>query len=212
MEERVATRWIVRLARRFAPQLGFLWDRVTPGGTFGLEFTTLMATLAVVAVRPHRLHRDRQRRPGPDPRRHHRLRIRRRIQAEWLIHLAKVVTALGSPAVVFPLAAIAAAFWPGAREGRVRGAGRRHAADRGRRTPTQGRDRPAPPEGGLVDASGSSFPSAHAVYSTFYVWLSLTVACASAPGGRGAPGDRAGIVIVALIGLSRVYLGSPLPQ
>ena len=25
----------------------FLWDRVTPGGTFGLEFTTLMATLAV---------------------------------------------------------------------------------------------------------------------------------------------------------------------
>ena len=25
----------------------FLWDRVTPGGTFGLEFTSLMAVLAV---------------------------------------------------------------------------------------------------------------------------------------------------------------------
>src|SRR3954469_6326553 len=45
MEEHAATRWLVALARR--PQLRFLWDRVTPGGTFGLEFTSLMATLAV---------------------------------------------------------------------------------------------------------------------------------------------------------------------
>ena len=47
MERHVATRWMVILARRFRPQLLFLWERVTPGGTFGLEFTTLMAILAV---------------------------------------------------------------------------------------------------------------------------------------------------------------------
>ena len=47
MEQHTATRWLVALARRFSPQLGFLWDRVTPGGTFGLEFTSLMAALAV---------------------------------------------------------------------------------------------------------------------------------------------------------------------
>ena len=49
MEGHLATRWIVVLARRFQPQLSFLWDRVTPGGTFGLEFTSLMATLAVAS-------------------------------------------------------------------------------------------------------------------------------------------------------------------
>ena len=61
-------------ARRAAsgPQLSFLWDRVTPGGTFGLEFTSLMATLAVASFVLDRLHRDRQRRPRPDPRRRHR--------------------------------------------------------------------------------------------------------------------------------------------
>ena len=47
MEGTLATRWLVVLGRRFQPQLRFLWDRVTPGGTFGLEFTSLMATLAV---------------------------------------------------------------------------------------------------------------------------------------------------------------------
>ena len=47
MEAHAATRWLVRLGRRFGRQLGFLWDRVTPGGTFGLEFTSLMAALAV---------------------------------------------------------------------------------------------------------------------------------------------------------------------
>ncbi|HEX8927932.1 MAG TPA: DedA family protein, partial [Actinomycetota bacterium] len=45
MEDHRATRWLVELARR--RELRFLWDRVTPGGTFGLEFTSLMATLAV---------------------------------------------------------------------------------------------------------------------------------------------------------------------
>ncbi len=66
MEQHAATRWIVALTRRFRPQLQFLWERVTPGGTFGLEFTSLMAILAVSDLRPRRLHRDRQRRTGAD--------------------------------------------------------------------------------------------------------------------------------------------------
>src|SRR6188768_189170 len=45
MEGHRTTAWMVDLARR--RELRFLWDRVTPGGTFGLEFTSLMATLAV---------------------------------------------------------------------------------------------------------------------------------------------------------------------
>ena len=37
---------LVALGRRIEPQARFLWHRVTPGG-LGLEFTTLMAVLAV---------------------------------------------------------------------------------------------------------------------------------------------------------------------
>ena len=50
MESHAVLRWLVVLARRFQPQLRFLWNRVTPGGTFGLELTSLMAMLAVLAL------------------------------------------------------------------------------------------------------------------------------------------------------------------
>ena len=49
MEGHWIASWLVALGRRFRPQLQFLWARVTPGGTFGLEFTSLMATLAVAS-------------------------------------------------------------------------------------------------------------------------------------------------------------------
>ncbi|HWP32871.1 MAG TPA: phosphatase PAP2 family protein, partial [Solirubrobacterales bacterium] len=68
-------------------------------------------------------------------------------------------------------------------------------------------DRPRP-EGGLLDASGSSFPSAHAAYATFYVWLAVTIVMRLRPGmARGAVVVFAGIALTALVGLSRVYLG-----
>ena len=67
-------------------------------------------------------------------------------------------------------------------------------------------DRPRPP-GGLVDTEGSSFPSGHAAYSTFYVWLAVTIVLRLRPGmARGAAVVAAGIVLTALVGLSRVYL------
>ena len=70
-------------------------------------------------------------------------------------------------------------------------------------------DRPRPP-GSLVDTSGSSFPSGHAAYSTFYVWLAVMVVMRVRPGiSRGAAVIvTAGIVLTALVGLSRVYLGA----
>ena len=41
------TRPLVALGRRLQPQARFIWARLTPGGTFGLEFTTLLAMLSV---------------------------------------------------------------------------------------------------------------------------------------------------------------------
>ena len=92
-----ALRPLVALGRRIEPQARFLWHRVTPGG-LGLEFTTLMAALAValfvligfaiVDLRRSRADAGRHRgdRPG-----------RADLRADWLTDIAKVVTALGSP-------------------------------------------------------------------------------------------------------------------
>ncbi len=209
MEGHWATRWIVALARRFQPQLSFLWDRVTPGGTFGLEFTSLMAILAVagfvLVAYTVIVNGD----PGPTPGDLTAMEVAERLRVGWLVDVAKVVTALGSSAVVLPLAAVCAAAL----------AVRRRWAEVGVLVVGAGLivlgvhelkaavDRPRPGVG-LVGVSGSSFPSAHAAYATFYVWLAVTIVMRLRPGmARGAAVIAAGIVITALIGLSRVYLG-----
>ena len=149
--------------------------------------------------------------PGPDARATSpRADIAESLRTAWLVDVVKVLTALGSAAVVLPLAAIAAGA---ARRppplGGARGAGRRDGADRRRRPRAQGRrstgrGRPA----AWSRLSGSSFPSGHAAYSTFYVWLAVTIVMRLRPGmARGAAVVAAGIALTALVGLSRVYLG-----
>jgi undecaprenyl-diphosphatase len=209
MEAHAATRWLVRLGRRFGPQLGFLWDRVTPGGTFGLEFTTLMATLAVslfVLIAYAVLVNGE---PGPTPGDTTTLEFVERIRVGWLVDVAKVVTALGPGAVVLPLSVLCAGFLAWRRrwaEVGVLVAGMALIA-LGAHEVKAAVDRPRP-SGGLVDARGSSFPSIHAAYSTFYVWLSVTIVVRLRPGmARGAAVIAAGIGLAGLIGLSRVYLG-----
>jgi undecaprenyl-diphosphatase len=209
MERRAATRWLVLLARRFRPQLLFLWERVTPGGTFGLEFTSLMATFAVAGFVLVSYTVLVGAEPGPTPGDLTAAEIAASLRVGWLVDLAKVVTELGAAAVVWPLAAIAAAIL----------AARRRWAELGVLVAGMATifvgvhelkdavDRPRP-GGGLVGASGSSFPSVHAAYSTFYLWLAVTIVMRLRPGmARGAAVVAAGIALTATIGLSRVYLG-----
>jgi membrane protein DedA with SNARE-associated domain/membrane-associated phospholipid phosphatase len=209
MEEHRATRWIVVLARRFRPQLSFLWDRVTPGGTFGLEFTSLMATLAVASFVLIAYTVIVNGDPGPTPGDITAMEIAEKLRTAWLVDLAKLVTALGSSAICLPLAAVAAAVLAARRRWAELGvlvagmaiviAGAHEIKD--------AVDRPRPGDG-LVAVSGSSFPSAHAAYSTFYVWLAVTIVMRLRVGmARGALVVAGGIVLTALIGLSRVYLG-----
>ena len=188
MEAHAATRWIVVLGRRFSPQLRFLWDRVTPGGTFGLEFTTLMAALAVASFVLVAYTVIVSGEPGPTPGDETAFDVVDSLQAGWLVDVAKAITALGPSAVVLPLALLCAGLlgvrnrWAevgvlvagmaiivvGVHELKV-------AVDRPR------------PAGGLVETTGSSFPSAHAAYSTFYVWLAVTIVLRLRPGmARGA--------------------------
>jgi len=207
MENHVATRWLVELAR--GRELRFLWDRVTPGGTFGLEFTSLMATLAValfVLVSYAVLVGGD---PGPTPGDETAAEVVGHIQTGALTGVAKVVSFLGSAGFTWALAAIGAALL----------AWRRRWAEfwvlLGGMTITQlgltvleesvDRPRPADP---LVSASGNSFPSAHAAHSVIYLWLAITIVLRLRPGmARATAVVVTGFVLTALIGLSRVYLG-----
>jgi membrane protein DedA with SNARE-associated domain len=207
MEGHGATRWLVELGRR--PQFRFVWDRVTPGGTFGLEFTSLMAVIAVasfvliayaVAVGQH---------PGPTPGDETAAEIVEHIRSGFLTDIAKTFTRLGGAGVVTVLAAICGALliwrrrWP---ELCVLVAGMA-ITQTGIDVLKAVVDRPRP-VGGLVHTLGSSYPSGHAAHSVFYLWLAVTIVMRLRPGmARGAAVVTAGFALTALIGLSRVYLG-----
>jgi undecaprenyl-diphosphatase len=208
MDGRWPTRWLVVVGRRLKTPAGFLWARLTPGGGFGLEVTTLLAALAVAlfvlisyAVQ---IHGD----PGPTAADRTAFDVADALQARWLTDLAKVITDLGSAAVVLPLALLAAGGLASARrwsELAVLVVGTliiffgvhdiKDAVDRPR------------PAGALVKTSGASFPSAHTAYSVFYLWAALTLVVRLRPGmGRATAVVVVGIAITVLVGLSRVYL------
>jgi membrane protein DedA with SNARE-associated domain/membrane-associated phospholipid phosphatase len=208
MQAHSLTRPLVLLGRRLRPQARFVWNRVTPGGTFGLEFTSLMAALAValfvLVAYTVVLRGD----PSPTAGDISALHFAEDIRVGWLTSLAKGFTHLGSAAIVFPLAfaaALALALgrrWP---EFWVLVAGTAIIAI-GNADLKSFVDRPRP-GGGLTSSSGSSFPSGHAAYSVFYVWTALTIVARLRPGmTRAALVVVAGIAISALVGLSRVYL------
>jgi undecaprenyl-diphosphatase len=206
MEEHRATAWMVDIARR--PQFRFLWDRVTPGGTFGLEFTSLMATLAValfvLVAYAVIIGGD----PGPTPGDETALELVGHIQTGALTSVAKVVSWLGSALAVGLAAAICATllawrrrwveFWVLV--------GGMAITQTGIDVLESAVDRPRPPDP-LVSGAGSSFPSSHAAHSVFYLWLAITIILRLRPGmARATAVVVAGFAITALIGLSRVYL------
>jgi len=208
MERHGATRWLVVLPRRFQPQLRFLWDRVTPGGTFGLEFTSLMAILAVAGFAVVGYTAIVSGDAGPTPGDVTAFDVAGELRTGWLVDVAEAVTRLGSLDAVLPLAALCAALLAWRRRWAelgvlVVGFGIVFAGVHELKAEV-GRPRP---EGGLVDTAGSSFPSGHAAYSTFYVWLAVTIVMRLRAGmARGALVVAAGIALTALVGLSRVYL------
>jgi undecaprenyl-diphosphatase len=209
MESRAVTRPLVELGRRLRPQARFLVDRLTPGGSFGLEFTTLCAILAVSSFVVIAFTEIFLGNGGPTPGDGTAVDIVDLIRTSWLTGIAEVVTFLGSKIVVLPLAALAtvvllldrrpaeAAVLVLSMFAIVVGVDLlKDLVDRGR------------PSDGLVEASGPSFPSAHAAQSVFYSWLAVTVAFRMRPDmARSSLLVGAGIAATAAIGLSRVYLG-----
>lgn len=206
IEGHAATRWLVTLARW--PQIRFLWDRVTPGGTFGLEFTSLMAALAVslfvLIAYTVVIGRD----PGPTPGDETAIEVVDFLRTEPLTEIAKVVTWFGSTAFTWGLAALCGAllawrrrwaeFWVLLAGMAITQVGIVEIKD--------AIERPRPPDP-LASSSGFAFPSGHAAHSVIYLWLAVTIVLRLRPGmARATAVVVAGIALTALVGLSRVYL------
>jgi undecaprenyl-diphosphatase len=208
MEGHAAFRPVVALARRLAPQARFVIGRVTPGG-LGLEFTTLLAVLAVALYVVVAYTGTVSDHPGPTPGDRSAADLAADLRAPWLTSLAKGVTVLGATAVTLPLSALAALFLAVRRRWveavvlvvatAIIYAGVQELKD------ATDRPRPAHP---LTGSSGSSFPSAHAAHAIIYPWLALTLAVRLRPGMAGGTALLiAGVALAVAVGLSRVYLG-----
>ena len=207
MEKRPALRPLLALARRLRPQFAFIGRRLTPGG-LGLELTSLLAALAVGLFVLIAYWSVISGDPGPTPGDQTALNMAHDLQASWLTSAAKGLTYLGSGWVTWPIAVLAAIALAASRRWMefwvlVVGMLMIILLVHGIKAWT---DRPRPPDP-LVSAAGSAFPSAHAAYSTLYVWLAVTLALRLAPGiTKRSLVITAGIVVAALIGLTRVYL------
>jgi membrane protein DedA with SNARE-associated domain/membrane-associated phospholipid phosphatase len=202
-----ALRPVLALARRLRPQALFLWHRLTPG-SLGLEFTALMAALAVGTFALVAYAITFSSNPGPTPGDTAALDFARDIQMGWLTDVAEFVSGLGGSAVVVPVTVLGAL---------VLGA-RRHWTELavlliamaiiyvGVDAIKAATDRPRPPDP-LVGTDGSAYPSGHAAHAVVYAWLALTATVRLRPARAGASAMiAAGIALTALIGLSRVYL------
>ena len=208
MEGMTVLRPLVAFGRRIEPQVRFLWHRVTPGG-LGLEFTTLMAVLAVALFAVVGFAAIFIDDPGPTPGDTQAIDVVDRLRSDWLTDLAKVVTVFGSSYVTLAVALVAAIVLATRRRWTevwvlVAALAICHIA-----VPVlkEAIERPRP-EGGLIDVSGDSYPSGHAAYSVLYTWLVLTVTVRVRPGLTYATGlIVAGVALTVAVGLSRVYLG-----
>jgi undecaprenyl-diphosphatase len=189
------------------PQLRFLFARVTPGD-LGLELTTTLAVTGVgfyvFTVYAVTLSAD----PGTTPADRELLDLADRLNIHaTLTDFAKVVTDFGSFPTVFVLIVVASILL----------AARRHWYELAAlaigfglvylsvQLAKSGIDRPRPSDG-LVESSGSGYPSGHAAYST--AWVAVAVVIARVVPGIASRAALVGgaLVLAAAIGLSRIYL------
>jgi membrane protein DedA with SNARE-associated domain/membrane-associated phospholipid phosphatase len=208
MEGNALLRPLVAAGRAVRPQARFVWGRVTPGG-LGLEFTALVATLSVALYVLIAYTVIVSGDPGPTGADRTAIDVVGELRVEWLTDVNRFITDLGSAPVVLTIAALVAIALGMA--GRWSELCVLVAAMAIIVVVTEvmkeevARPRPA---GGLVDFGKLAFPSAHASYSTIYLWLAVTVVVRLRAGLTYATAIvLAGIALTVAIGLTRVYLG-----
>lgn len=207
LEENRLGKPVVAFGRRVEPQAGFFWNRLTPG-ELGLEFSTLMAVLAVALFVVIGYGVEIGQNVAPTPGDVTAFDISDELRAGWLNEVAQAVTKLGSAWVTLAVALAAAIIlarakmWPELAI-LVVALAITHVA-----VPSLKEliDRPRP-DGGLTGVSGDAWPSGHAAYAIIYPWLALMIAVRGPAKLASATAVIVtGVAIAAAVGLSRVYL------
>jgi undecaprenyl-diphosphatase len=198
-------RLLRRVARVVAPEVRFLWNRLTPG-ELGLELTTLLAISGVGFYVFVAYGVVLSAEPGPTPFDRELWRLAEDVRMGWLTDLATIVTSLGSFATVATLVVVTSIALVARRRGAQLAAlvGGLLIVWLAVQAAKAGIDRPRP-MGALVDTSGAAYPSGHAAYST--AWVAAALAATWRFGVAGRAGLVIGaLVLTAAIGVSRIYL------
>ena len=190
------------------PQIRFLVQRVTPGN-LGIELTSMLAVGAastyIYVLYASIFHEEPLRAVAGDRVAYD---VAKDLRNDTLVDIAKVVTDLGSLPFVGTLVAIGAVLLIMRRRPLELFAlvGGFLLVVLGVHLTKVGIDRPRP-FNPLVEAVGSSYPSAHAAYSTAYV--AMAAIAARVPGGIASRAALvlAGVAAAAVIGATRIYLG-----
>ena len=191
-------------AEALAPEARFLGERLTPGG-LGLELTTTLAVggvgLYVFVLYTVILSGDL----GPTPLDRETLDLADQLRMGMVVSAAKIVSGFGSfPAcaalVLVTAGVLAVRRRPVETVGLLVGFALIYLAVH---VTKAGIDRPRP-DGPLIATQGSSFPSGHAAYAT--AWLAVAIVFSRRLGLVSAALVTGAIVLVAAVGLSRIYL------
>lgn len=200
-------RFIMPIARVFAPQVRFWWRRFTPGG-LGLEFTSVMAALVVAGYTLYFYTVAAADWPTDFTTRLNNaaFRVCDSIRTDWLDTLAEAITHLGSLPVAGTFTLIAAGYC----------VARRHVPEALvlifslifaallSNAMKDWLEVPRPP-GSLVPTEGYAYPSGHAAYAVTYISIAITLERVRDVLARVALVVFA-IALATAIALSRVYL------
>jgi membrane protein DedA with SNARE-associated domain len=192
------------LARLLAPEARFLGQRLAPGG-LGLELTTTLAVagvgLYVFVLYTVILSGD----VGPTPLDRELLDLADQLRTSAAVTAAKIVSGFGSFSACAALVVVTA-FVLALRRRPVQivplvlGFALIYLAVH---VAKAGIDRPRPVDT-LIDTRGSAFPSGHAAYAT--AWLAAAIVFTRRLGLVSAALVTGSVILVAAIGLSRIYL------
>lgn len=191
--------------RRLAGPARFAWERLTPG-ELGLELTTLLAVAAVgsfvffgylIVLNPVTTLTAGDLRG---------VRWSQALQAPWLTDVAKALTLLGTPLAGAAVAVTAIVLL--ARRHRLEGLallGGFALTYAGVHVTKAAVERPRPADA-LVHASGSAYPSGHAVYAIGWIAVAVALRHAFPQLAVRAALLVGGILIAVVVGLTRIYL------
>jgi membrane protein DedA with SNARE-associated domain/membrane-associated phospholipid phosphatase len=211
-ERQLARPWVVRLRTRYQGQLGFLTERLRPGGALGLSLTVTVLALsgagwAFGVVLQDVLTREETALLDAPAQRFFLVH-----REAWLTPIMETITALGSSVVLISVVVVVGVAWWW-RQRIWRPLAMLASAYAGAALLSEAvkllTHRPRPPVTQAIGrVVGYAFPSGHATRSmAVYGMLVALLAAVMSRWERKVALWATAVIVVGLIGLSRLYLG-----